>query len=1007
MAGQKSQTGGVPLDRPLKEERASKSEIRFKFKKKQESKPGREFSGRLLPALVCGALLAGLVVFAIYNRAVIPWNSELFPDGRCCKFAADDAVMQMRQVELTLRNFPVRAFFDPFTLFPYGGGIHYGPAWTLSIVTVSLLAGLGNPSSPTVDTIAALFPAVMGGLTLIPVYLIARYSFDRRTGLLAAAILATLPGQFFSRSLLGFTDHHVAEVFYMLLAVALYIRALDLGRNLTFGHVVRREWRALRPAALPLVGSGLAYGLYLLNWPGGTMLLVPIGLFLVVHVLLEFLRGGNPDGPILVTAGTLLLPILMLLPATQWDLIVSPDFKTYTPFAPFILSAFLAFSLLLGFLVHLFRRWNLPRFLFPFLLLVLPAAGLLLLFAATPNLANGITGALSIFTPPQGGASTVAEASGPNWNQFLGLEGGPLHVGFLYLGLFTLIGYRVIYRGFIKKGEGAGYRPGLLFLVFWAYFLIQITWAQNRFSYYSVASVAVVAAYFFVELTDAAGLRRLRERLPREVARPSDISSFLSRSASPVVISALVPAVLFLAIFVADAVPGTTSMVDYTLLSAQGGPGSGGDYLEWYDTLTWMRNNTPDPQGPGLNFSDIYSRPHEGPFPYPKKSNGTTWYDYDGPYGVMSWWDYGHVITYFARRIPNANPFQGGIGLLPCPERDPFQCRPGGSQASDPGVTPGAAPFLSTDSESLANRIADAFGTRYVISDWPQATGKFGAVLTWATAGNTTYIQERWFIACVQNNLGIQECGSWSRLFERYRSNLQSLCNRGVPQAPALCITDFNALGSADYARTMEARLHFLDGSEASYEWIADSEAAGQGSVRVAIPALQRYRLVYESRSPMVYRCVGGDGRSLVGQLSPFGMPVVSDPKQCANGTSPTSIPFLVTYEYLRGANVTGSAAPGTQLRVSLPLQTNAGRAFTYVQSATAGPDGTFSLTVPYSTEPPDPGAPANGKTRYAVVATGPYTLITSRGQSQTFRLTDDEVTYGTVKRIDLTGPGA
>ena len=27
----------------------------------------------------------------------------------------------------------------------------------------------------------------------------------------------------------------------------------------------------------------------------------------------------------------------------------------------------------------------------------------------------------------------------------------------------------------------------------------------------------------------------------------------------------------------------------------------------------------------------------------------------------MSWWDYGHLITYIAKRIPNANPFQAGV----------------------------------------------------------------------------------------------------------------------------------------------------------------------------------------------------------------------------------------------------------------------------------------------------------------------------------------------------------
>ena len=64
-------------------------------------------------------------------------------------------------------------------------------------------------------------------------------------------------------------------------------------------------------------------------------------------------------------------------------------------------------------------------------------------------------------------------------------------------------------------------------------------------------------------------------------------------------------------------------------------------------------------------------------------------------YGVMSWWDYGHMITYIAKRIPNANPFQQGVA------------GPDGS----------AAYFVAT-SEDTANRILDHDGTRYVVTDF-------------------------------------------------------------------------------------------------------------------------------------------------------------------------------------------------------------------------------------------------------------------------------------------------
>jgi len=65
---------------------------------------------------------------------------------------------------------------------------------------------------------------------------------------------------------------------------------------------------------------------------------------------------------------------------------------------------------------------------------------------------------------------------------------------------------------------------------------------------------------------------------------------------------------------------------------------------DWRESLEWLETSTPDP---GVDYYRIYDKET---FQYPPES-----------YGVMSWWDYGHMITYIAKRIPNANPFQSGV----------------------------------------------------------------------------------------------------------------------------------------------------------------------------------------------------------------------------------------------------------------------------------------------------------------------------------------------------------
>jgi asparagine N-glycosylation enzyme membrane subunit Stt3 len=70
---------------------------------------------------------------------------------------------------------------------------------------------------------------------------------------------------------------------------------------------------------------------------------------------------------------------------------------------------------------------------------------------------------------------------------------------------------------------------------------------------------------------------------------------------------------------------------------------------EWLEACQWLRSHTPYT---GMDYNRIYDAPKSGEtFQYP-----------DTAYGVMSWWDYGDYIQIFGHRLPNANPFQEGIG---------------------------------------------------------------------------------------------------------------------------------------------------------------------------------------------------------------------------------------------------------------------------------------------------------------------------------------------------------
>ncbi len=116
----------------------------------------------------------------------------------------------------------------------------------------------------------------------------------------------------------------------------------------------------------------------------------------------------------------------------------------------------------------------------------------------------------------------------------------------------------------------------------------------------------------------------------------------------------------------------------------------------WCESLTWLRENTPEP------FDDpnfYYSR--YGAFDYS---------DYPEAYGVTAWWDYGYWIVRIGHRPPSQNPG---------------------------GVIPAVAQFFVAQNETDGEKVLDARGARYVILDYEFITGKFYGAVT-ATGGSQT-----------------------------------------------------------------------------------------------------------------------------------------------------------------------------------------------------------------------------------------------------------------------------
>ncbi|MGA9189285.1 MAG: STT3 domain-containing protein, partial [Methanosarcina sp.] len=172
-------------------------------------RPVSSFKDKMMSSLPYTLAVAIIGFVSLWIRTLSS-DSVFLPNG-VVKFASNDPWYHMRTLNVLLENYPNRMFFNPMTNYPYGSYIHFGPLFDQMMALISLVLGLGNPSSELVNTVGAYFPAVLGALTVIPVYYIGKYLGGHKAGILAAILIAFAPGQFLARSIIGFTDHHVAE----------------------------------------------------------------------------------------------------------------------------------------------------------------------------------------------------------------------------------------------------------------------------------------------------------------------------------------------------------------------------------------------------------------------------------------------------------------------------------------------------------------------------------------------------------------------------------------------------------------------------------------------------------------------------------------------------------------------------------------------------------------------------------------------------------------------------
>lgn len=877
------------------------------------------------PALRLGEVqwYAGLLLAAalsLYLRVFIPW-SRVFSGDRVIFSSETDAWYHMMLAKGTVINLQ-RMWFDPMTYFPHGTPLHFGPFISWTITLISYILGLGHPSMHLVEVVGALLPAVLGTLLVIPVYLLGREIGGRSCGLISSLIVVVLPGQLFNRTILGFTDHHAAEILLSTLTMAFLFMALASGRVMTFGALRRREASTRRPLAYAAL-AGVALGLYIDAWSSGFLFEGIILLFIMLQSIVDHLRGKGVDYMGIIGAVAFLVAALLVLP------FVKPQFGfnhyLYSLFQPTILLlgalAAIAFSVLSD---HL-RRQGFSSYYYPGSVAAMVVLGTMGLYLLVPQFVAPVFKGLWIFQPRTGGAATVGEAAPLlyyqgelDWRSMLSNFPALGDIVFLSSFFLALVGLALIVLSYLRAK-----RPSYLLLLVWSLVILVMTLAQNRFAYYYGVNVALLTGYLAFWAMDRAGVREAETGLQAE---RDPVKLVLSNG------KMAVSAILIFAFLIYPALSTSQQIARYA-----GGPDS-----DWMTSTAWLQNNTPYP---GMDLYGRYEYPAGGKYPYP-----------DAAYGVMSWWDFGHLIETIGHRMPNANPFQQGIGSVTA------------------GI-PGSSPFFLAENETEAERVLAALdrnrsaymNTKYVMIDRDMATGKFHAMAAWSSLPVSDYI------AAVYQPQGEQL----------------------VPVT----------LWREPYYRSMTARLYIFDGSEVSGgEGVGLAYQYMELDGGVVVPVLTESPKITRNRTELeefVRESVESGYRAEVAGMNPTDAAFPLEALQHyrlvhESETSVTSsgLKMVKTFEHVPGAVVRGSAPAGTTVSAAVAVMTNMDRIFVYSQSNVTDKGGRFTLVLPYSTE----GPIASG-TNFDTMPVGPY-QVSAGGRTYELRVPEEAVLTGEV--IDL-----
>ncbi len=747
-------------------------------------------------------LLVVIIALALWLRVALPYDQVFVRDW--VKMTGVDAYYYMRLVDNLMKHFPQLTQFDPYLLYP--GGVVTGSQpdfFAYFMGGIIWLLSLGNAGQHTVDVISVYIPPVLAVLTILAAFLIGLLLGSKWLGLMSAGLLAIMPGEFLNRSLLGYTDHHIAEVFFSTCIMLFAFLALRVGYGKSLGEIAGAGWSGIGKMLTLSILAGIFMGLYMLTWAGALLFALVLFLFIAVQAVVDHLHG-RPTGYLGLLGVCLFgVGLIVYIPAIH-------GIST---------TAALAAGLLVSVLLPLLSGWmngrGLRGFYYPIVIAGLTVLGAVLLAVISPSMFQWVTGSLAtIFVWPIG--TTVMEMQPlliqQNNFTFAVAMGNYMLAFFLSMVCIGVLFYQVI-----KKGEA-----NVTLLLVWSVIILLSALSMRRFAYYFAVNVALLTGYLCWiplealvrkrnESVAAVAAPRPSARGKKHAARQAQQTRRTSVQGNFAV--AVVLIVIMLLVYYPNIGPlpdGQRPSIDLARRPLFAPSNA------WCEAMDWLRTDTPEPFGDADTYYGLYKSPGlQGGFTYPSDA-----------YGILAWWDYGYWIARIGLRPPATSP---GTGALE------------------------SAYFFTAQDESSAEKTIDRYGARLIILDNEIAAydGKFHAL---ATLSGSDYSRYYDMFLTKQNDQYVPAIYFFP---EYYRSMVVRLYNfDGKAVVPintdVIQYREFKAQNGNIYREVIDSRV--FSSYEAAQRFIEENSGrnyiiAGQDPSESPVPLdeLKDYRPVYSS----------------------------------------------------------------------------------------------------------------------------------------------------------------